>query len=44
MFPDCHLIVGVSCQDAVEKNKGPTVMRPEERVAGVKNCRWVDEV
>lgn len=44
MFPDCHLIVGVSDQKAVEKHKGPTVMTAEERVAGVENCRWADEV
>ncbi|RUS19873.1 hypothetical protein BC937DRAFT_86778 [Endogone sp. FLAS-F59071] len=39
-----YLIVGVHSDIEIEKNKGPTVMREEERYAAVAACKWVDEV
>ncbi|KAI9249653.1 hypothetical protein BY458DRAFT_590402 [Sporodiniella umbellata] len=38
------LIVGVHSDFEIEKNKGPTVMKEDERYAAVAACKWVDEV
>ncbi|GMK58696.1 hypothetical protein CspeluHIS016_0601380 [Cutaneotrichosporon spelunceum] len=43
-FPRVHLLAGV-CSDALcADNKSPPAMTHAERVAGVRQCRWVDEV
>ncbi|BEJ14477.1 hypothetical protein CspHIS471_0402440 [Cutaneotrichosporon sp. HIS471] len=43
-FPRVHLLAGV-CSDALcAENKSPPAMTHAERVAGVRQCRWVDEV
>ncbi|KAF9348646.1 Ethanolamine-phosphate cytidylyltransferase [Mortierella sp. NVP85] len=39
-----YLVVGVHSDAEIEKNKGPTVMREDERYAAVAACKWVDEV
>ncbi|KAJ8659219.1 hypothetical protein O0I10_004933 [Lichtheimia ornata] len=39
-----YLVVGVHSDAEITKNKGPTVMREEERYAAVAACKWVDEV
>ncbi|CAG8452288.1 843_t:CDS:2 [Ambispora leptoticha] len=38
------LVVGVHSDAEIEKNKGPTVMKEEERYAAVAACKWVDLV
>ncbi|KAI8335260.1 hypothetical protein EDC96DRAFT_524993 [Choanephora cucurbitarum] len=38
------LVVGVHSDADIEKNKGPTVMKEEERYAAVAACKWADEV
>ncbi|RKP27383.1 hypothetical protein SYNPS1DRAFT_12750 [Syncephalis pseudoplumigaleata] len=39
-----YLVVGVHSDAEILKNKGPTVMKEEERYAAVEACKWVDEV
>ncbi|KAI8374328.1 uncharacterized protein BYT42DRAFT_400159 [Radiomyces spectabilis] len=39
-----YLVVGVHSDAEIEKNKGPTVMREQERYDAVAACKWVDEV
>ncbi|OMH78452.1 Ethanolamine-phosphate cytidylyltransferase [Zancudomyces culisetae] len=39
-----YLIVGVHSDAEVEKNKGPCVMKEQERYAAVRACKWVDMV
>ncbi|CAO3650110.1 unnamed protein product [Cunninghamella echinulata] len=39
-----YLVVGVHSDEEIKKNKGPTVMKEEERYAAVAACKWVDEV
>ncbi|ORX72230.1 Nucleotidylyl transferase [Linderina pennispora] len=39
-----YLVVGVHSDAEVERNKGPCVMREDERYAAVAACKWVDEV
>ncbi|KAJ3077451.1 Ethanolamine-phosphate cytidylyltransferase [Quaeritorhiza haematococci] len=39
-----YLVVGVHSDAEIEKNKGPTVMKEDERYAMVAACKWVDEV
>ncbi|OJJ94600.1 hypothetical protein ASPACDRAFT_37694 [Aspergillus aculeatus ATCC 16872] len=36
-----ELYVGVHSDEAILENKGPTVMKLEERIAAVEACRWV---
>jgi ethanolamine-phosphate cytidylyltransferase len=38
------LVVGVHSDADIEKNKGPTVMKEEERYEAVRACKWADEV
>ena len=38
------LVVGVHSDAAILANKGPTVMKEQERYAAVAACKWVDEV
>lgn len=38
------LICGVNADAEIEKVKGPTIFKGEERCAIVKSCKWVDEV
>ncbi|KAG0905936.1 hypothetical protein G6F33_011768 [Rhizopus arrhizus] len=38
------LVVGVHSDADIEKNKGPTVMKEDERYAAVAACKWADEV
>lgn len=38
------LVVGVHSDAEIEKNKGPTVMKEQERYAAVAACKWADEV
>ncbi|KAJ3045566.1 Ethanolamine-phosphate cytidylyltransferase [Rhizophlyctis rosea] len=39
-----YLVVGVHSDAEIEKNKGPTVMKEDERYAAVAACKWVDLV
>jgi len=39
-----YLVVGVHSDADILKNKGPTVMKEEERYKAVAACKWVDEV
>ncbi|KAJ3104534.1 Ethanolamine-phosphate cytidylyltransferase [Phlyctochytrium bullatum] len=39
-----YLVVGVHSDAEILKNKGPTVMKEEERYAAVAACKWVDLV
>ncbi|KAJ2761008.1 choline phosphate cytidylyltransferase [Coemansia nantahalensis] len=39
-----YLVVGVHSDAEVERNKGPCVMKEEERYAAVAACKWADEV
>jgi len=39
-----YLIVGVHSDADILKNKGPPVMKEEERYKAVAACKWVDEV
>ncbi|CAI2177311.1 13007_t:CDS:2, partial [Funneliformis geosporum] len=39
-----YLVVGVHSDAEIEKHKGPTVMKEEERYAAVAACKWVDLV
>ncbi|KAJ2848773.1 choline phosphate cytidylyltransferase, partial [Coemansia erecta] len=39
-----YLVVGVHSDAEVESNKGPCVMKEDERYAAVAACKWVDEV
>ncbi|CAO3702450.1 unnamed protein product [Rhizopus stolonifer] len=38
------LVVGVHSDAAIETNKGPTVMKQDERYAAVAACKWADEI
>lgn len=38
------LVVGVHSDEEIAKNKGPTVMKENERYAVVASCKWVDQV
>ncbi|KAI8377779.1 uncharacterized protein BYT42DRAFT_571666 [Radiomyces spectabilis] len=38
------LVVGVHSDAEIAKNKGPTVMKEQERYAAVAACKWADEV
>ncbi|KAI9314965.1 hypothetical protein BX666DRAFT_1965236 [Dichotomocladium elegans] len=38
------LVVGVHSDEEIAKNKGPTVMKEEERYAAVAACKWADQV
>jgi len=38
------LVVGVHSDEEILRNKGPTVMNDQERLAVVRACKWVDEV
>ncbi|CAG8463522.1 91_t:CDS:2 [Diversispora eburnea] len=38
------LVVGVHSDAEIEKHKGPTVMKEEERYAAVAACKWADLV
>ncbi|KAJ2658381.1 choline phosphate cytidylyltransferase [Coemansia sp. RSA 1200] len=39
-----YLVVGVHSDAEVERNKGPCVMKEDERYAAVAACKWADEV
>lgn len=39
-----ELYVGVHSDEAILKNKGPTVMTLDERIAAAEACRWVTKV
>ncbi|KAI8901187.1 hypothetical protein BC833DRAFT_578796 [Globomyces pollinis-pini] len=39
-----YLVVGVHSDKEIELNKGPTVLKNNERYAAVAACKWVDEV
>lgn len=38
------LVVGVHSDEAIRINKGPPLMNEQERYAGIRACKWVDEV
>ncbi|KAI8865288.1 Nucleotidylyl transferase, partial [Ramicandelaber brevisporus] len=39
-----YLVVGVHSDAEIERNKGPTVMKDDERLEAVRACKWADEV
>lgn len=39
-----HLVSGVNSDNEIEKCKGPTIFKGDERAALVRACKWVDEV
>ena len=40
----CQIVVGVHSDAEIERQKGPCIMKEQERYAAVRACRWVDEV
>lgn len=44
LFPNVHLIVGVSGDQETIAKKGKIVMSQEERCAILRHCKWVDEI
>ncbi|EGC40222.1 phosphoethanolamine-cytidyltransferase [Dictyostelium purpureum] len=38
------LVVGVHTDEEITKNKGPPVMKEQERYKAVRACKWADEV
>lgn len=44
LFPNVHLIVGVSGDEETIRNKGKIVFNQQERVEIIKHCKWVDEI
>lgn len=37
-------MVGIHSDDEIARNKGMPIMREEERIALVRECKWVDEI
>ena len=44
LFPNVHLIVGVSGDEETIEKKGKIVMNQKERCDILLHCRWVDEI
>ena len=44
MLPNVELVVGVSADADVMREKGIYVLNEQERVEAVKHCKWTDEV
>ena len=44
MFPYVYLIVGLSSDEVVTKEKWKPIMSYEERIESLKHCKYVDEI
>ena len=44
LFPNVHLIVGVSGDAETQAKKGKIVMNEKERCDILRHCKWVDEI
>ena len=44
LFPNVHLIVGVSGDEETIRKKGKIVMTQKERCDILMHCKWVDEI
>jgi len=44
LFPNVHLIVGVSGDKETVSKKGKIVMSEKERCDILRHCKWVDEI
>ena len=44
LFPNVHLIVGVSGDEETIRKKGKIVMSQKERCDILNHCKWVDEI
>ena len=44
LFPNVHLIVGVSGDEETIRKKGKIVMNQKERCDILSHCKWVDEI
>ena len=44
LFPNVHLIVGVSGDEETIRKKGKIVMTQRERCDILRHCKWVDEI
>lgn len=44
LFPNVHLVIGVTNDELTIKNKGKMVMNEKERAESVSHCKYVDEI
>lgn len=40
----CYLLLGIHSDEEIQRQKGPCIMREQERYGAARACKWVDEV